>query len=372
MMAKKIGKVVVGIVGVLLIAGFALNHFRNQGPIVDVMNEFTLPEFGSQSLTEVMKAFDPNGSWSSDPETYGEYEDSGYAVLTYQGTCDVVDETGSARNAVFFIDFTMTPQGDDGHYIEVADISIDGWTYNGTSPYVSTVLDVIYGNEYSTDLLVSDDSNWLGLGTITFAQKDKLTTNWIAEADGLDPGANASEPSDEYIEDYETAIDAFGEENVNPDADVILPAWLENYYVPYDLGVTDTTRYYTFSAEYDIKTGVDEFTDFTSICEIAITQMDCDTYNYFHVTMREQTGDGDVWTVADDSYAYFEESTNRLVFTTDSGYMYYLNFDVCPDTLDAPFVSQYTMHGVDDTDWQDPYWIFRSETFYETTTPTLF
>ena len=172
MMAKKIGKVVVGIVGVLLIAGFALNHFRNQGPIVDVMNEFTLPEFGSQSLTEVMKAFDPNGSWSSDPETYGEYEDSGYAVLTYQGTCDVVDETGSARNAVFFIDFTMTPQGDDGHYIEVADISIDGWTYNGTSPYVSTVLDVIYGNEYSTDLLVSDDSNWLGLGTITFAQKD--------------------------------------------------------------------------------------------------------------------------------------------------------------------------------------------------------
>lgn len=358
---KKIGRVIEAILMVIAIVLAVWYFFLKSDKTLDSLENFTLPDFGSTPVLTVLNEFDPEGSWTTDPENYNDYRDSGYAMVTFTGTCDINDTTGSNRTAPFSLDMSMTPQGDDYDYVEIQNVTIDGYVFSNTSPYLTDALNVIYGTELTADLLVSDTNSWLGVNAITFAQKGKLTTNWIAEADGLDPNANASEPSDEYIEQNEAG-------NVTDeqwDQEITTPAWQDSY-MPYDLDCYDRTRYYTFYMDHYV--GPNQDYAGYSHYEIAITQMDSNNPSLVHVTMKADTDDYQ-WTIADDYGAYFIENPKCLVVTTSTGYQYQVYFT---DDLSEISVLQYTIHGVDDPEWKDPLMQINSATFTETSEPTLF
>ena len=358
---KKIGRAIEAIL-VVIAAVLAIWYFflRNTSTLSTIEN-LAFPDFASTPILYVLENFDPEGEWSADPEDYNDYRDEGYAVITCTGTCDVNDVYGNNRNAEFSFDMSMTPHGEDEDYVEIQSITIDGWTFSNDSSYLVDIINVIYQEEFTADLLVNNPESLIGISAITFAQKDKLTTNWIAEADGLDPSANASEPSDEYIEQNEAG-------NVTDDQwdqEITTPAWQDSY-MPYDLDCYDRTRYYTFYMDHYVGPN-QEYAGYSHY-EIAITQMDSNNPGLVHVTMKANTDDYQ-WTIADDYGAYFIESPKCLVVTTNTGYQYQVYFT---DDLSEISVLQYTIHGVDDPEWKDPLMQIDSATFTETTEPTLF
>lgn len=174
------------------------------GKMVSRLDDLTFDNFGPDPVSDVLLTFDPDGKWDSDPEKYKDYRDEGFAMITFTGTCGVIDSNGYARQADFALDISVTPNGEDNDYFQVSDVSIDGWVYDGSSILMPNIIDVVYGNSASTDIVIESDANWLGIDTFTFTQKDMVGN--LTSGTSYDRGDSyyePSEPSDGYIIDHE-------------------------------------------------------------------------------------------------------------------------------------------------------------------------
>lgn len=205
---RKIISKAIGIIAIALIAVLIWSKL-DSGKMVSRLDALTFDNYGPDPISDVLLTFDPDGKWESDPAKYKEYRDEGFAMISFTGTCGVIDSNGYARQADFALDISVTPSGKDNDYFQVSDVSIDGWVYDGSSILMPSIIDVIYGNSASTDIFIESDANWLGIDTLTFTQKDMVNsiptdTPSSSEDDYIidheEPYYEPSEPSDDYIE----------------------------------------------------------------------------------------------------------------------------------------------------------------------------
>ena len=190
---KKIGRAIEAILVVIAAVLAVWYFFLRSEKTVDMLDRYYLPDFGTQTFREAMTSFDPDGTWVVEPENYNEYKDEGFAIFTFTGTCDIMDVNGIVTEVPFSVDITMERSGEDTDYMEINNVTIDGTSVSNTSPFITDIVDVIYGNQPSTDMLILDDSNWLGLGAITFMRHGALEDNVLA-VDGV-PDDTPSDPT---------------------------------------------------------------------------------------------------------------------------------------------------------------------------------
>lgn len=241
---KKIINKAIGILAIALIAVLIWTKLSSS-KMLSVFESLTLDNFGPDPVSDVLLQFDPDGKWTSDPEKYKDYRDEGFAMISFTGTCGVIDSNGYARPADFALDISVTPSGEDNDYYQVSDVSIDGWVYDGSSILMPSIMDVIYGNSASTDIIIEGDANWLGLDTLTFTQKDMIgniptdmpSSNQNDIIDHTEPYYEPSEPSDDYIDSQIESSPALDFANTTwfatADSELICGIYIEDF-------ITDT------------------------------------------------------------------------------------------------------------------------------------
>lgn len=271
----------------------------------DIMSTFYLADFSDKSVPTALSQFYDDGTWTYSTENSKEFYDDGYALATWNGSAEIIDASGRFRLTDMSIEIDLTTDGET-IYGQVAQVTIDGITWDMNSAGILDIIGVIFGDTECATLYFGDyqsiefgSPGYLRNLTIDSANEYKD----VLEHGGSDPEFYGEEGAD--VNDIYT-----------PDQNPMIPDTVEPYMLYHGGACVATDFEYAELAFFEAASDALNDYDIYFYCYNYTDHYDREFVYTISGTTETLTEDSEwLFTTDDDGSVYHIESTDLGVIT---------------------------------------------------------